>query len=196
MAEYRSRKDFFDKNALDWQEPEEKEIEIIKNNIIPLLELKKGEKVLDACSGTGVLIPFLKDFEADITEYDFSDKMIEKAKSLYGDDISYIVGDIENMPFERTSFDKVICHNSFPHIQDKQKAFKEVSRVLKAGGIFLISHSGSKKEIDEHHKNCNEIVKNDIIPSNNEITIFAAMADFETVEICDEDKFFAVVCKK
>lgn len=190
------RKDFFNQAAQNWKMPEAHKIELIKTNILPLLELKQGESLLDACSGTGALLSLLKEFNLEITEFDFSPKMIEKAKETYPQLAEFVVGDVENMPFKDSAFNKVICHNSFPHIDNKQKAFYEVFRVLKPGGIFLISHDGSKKMIDEHHKHCHHAVSGDMLPSNKETTLFAAVAGFSSIEILDEDKYFAVVCRK
>lgn len=190
------RKEFFDNCANDWVMPGELQSEIIKQKIIPMLELKKDESILDACGGPGTLIPFLKEYGVKITEFDFSEKMIEKAKADFTGEAEFIVGNIENMPFEDGTFSKIICHNSLPHIEDKQKAFKECFRVLKNGGILVISHDSSKKAVDEHHKKCNKAVSNDMMPSNKDITLFAAYGGFETVEIQDEERFFAVICKK
>ena len=190
------RKEFFDRCAQDWQEPAKDKMEIIKKYIIPLLELKNGESVLDVCGGPGVLIPVLKEAGVKITECDYSSNMVEKAKKLYPGQASFFVGNIEELPFEDGGFDKIICHNSLPHIEDKNKAFKECARVLKSGGIFVVSHNGGKKEIDLHHRNCHEAVKNDMMPSNQDIMKFASYAGFGAVEILDEEKYFAVICGK
>ena len=190
------KKKFFDDSAHSWSVPEGEKLLVLQEKIIPLLELKSGEKLLDVCGGPGVLIPLLKSMKVHITECDYSEKMIEKAKKLYAGLAEFVVGSIEKMPFKDKSFDKIICNNSFPHIENKQKAFNESFRVLKEKGIFLISHNASKNEIDAHHRQCHQAVKNDMIPSNDEIISFAAKSGFESVEILDEEKFFAVICRK
>jgi len=48
------------------------------------------------------------------------------------------VGDAENIPFPDESFDIVISTNVLEHLPDPAKAFLEVARVLKPGGIFLV----------------------------------------------------------
>lgn len=190
------KKEFFDKCAHEWHYPTEEKYKLIEENIIPLLELKKTDIVMDACCGTGVLIPLLKGKCAEIAALDYSQEMLNKAEENNGDAAVYIEASIEETHCADDEFDKIICHNAFPHIDDKQKAFNECFRILKKGGVFLISHDGNKKAIDEHHKCCDHAVKNDMLPSNNEIMIYAANAGFETIEILDEEKYFAVVCKK
>jgi len=48
-----------------------------------------------------------------------------------------IVGDAENLPFENESFDVVVMNAVLEHIPDVGKAFSEVARVLKPGGVFI-----------------------------------------------------------
>lgn len=190
------KKEFFDRSALGWHYPSEEKYKLIEENIIPLLELKKTDIVLDACCGTGALIPLLKDKCAEIAALDYSIEMLNKAEKVNGNAAVYIEASIEDTCCADEEFDKVVCHNSYPHINDKQQAFKECFRILKPGGIFVISHDANKHEIDAHHKKCDKSVRNDMMPSNNDTMMFAAKAGFETVEILDEEKFYAVVCKK
>jgi demethylmenaquinone methyltransferase/2-methoxy-6-polyprenyl-1,4-benzoquinol methylase len=190
------KKDFFDKCAHKWRYPSVEKYKLIEENIIPLLELKKEDIVLDACCGTGALISLLKDKCAELAALDYSAEMLAKAEEMNGGAAVYIEASLEDTCCSDEEFDKVICHNSYPHIDDKQKAFNECFRVLKRGGVFLISHDGSKHQIDEHHKSCDKAVSGDMLPSNDETIAFAANAGFKTVEILDEENFYAVVCKK
>jgi SAM-dependent methyltransferase len=48
-----------------------------------------------------------------------------------------VVGDAENLPFESNTFDVAIMDAVLEHIPDVGKAFSEVARVLKPGGIFI-----------------------------------------------------------
>jgi len=45
-----------------------------------------------------------------------------------------IVGDVHDLPFEDNSVDAVICMNVLEHVEEPQKAVKEIYRVLKPGG--------------------------------------------------------------
>ena len=77
--------------------------------------------------------------EAQITCLDYSVDMIEQAKKRLGDcsHISFIQGDVGNLPMEDSSFDIVLSMNGFHAFPDKKKAFKETHRVLKPGGKFI-----------------------------------------------------------
>ena len=190
------KKDFFAKCASQWDVLSDEKYRLVKENIIPLLELKNGNRVLDACCGTGVLIPLLKEARAKISAIDYCPGMVQKAKSLFGADTEILMMDVEKLNYGDKTFDAIICHNAFPHINDKKKAVKEFARVLKNGGILIISHDENRKKIDALHANCGGCVAKDTVPSNDEFISFAAAAGFSTVEIFDEEMFFTAVLKR
>ncbi|MEK7642712.1 MAG: methyltransferase domain-containing protein [Patescibacteria group bacterium] len=49
-----------------------------------------------------------------------------------------IVGDIHDLPLKDESVDAVICMNILEHVEDPQKAIKEMHRVLKKGGYLYL----------------------------------------------------------
>ena len=50
-----------------------------------------------------------------------------------------VVGSADNIPFADSSFDSVVSTQVFEHLANPLKAAKEVYRVLKTGGILLIT---------------------------------------------------------
>jgi ubiquinone/menaquinone biosynthesis C-methylase UbiE len=51
--------------------------------------------------------------------------------------IDLIQGDIGDLPFKNASFDIILSMNGFHAFPDKNKAFSEISRVLKHNGKFV-----------------------------------------------------------
>jgi SAM-dependent methyltransferase len=47
------------------------------------------------------------------------------------------VGSAEDIPYPDSSFDLVFCNNVLEHLPDPGRAFREVARVLRPGGVFL-----------------------------------------------------------
>ena len=100
------------------------------------------DKLLEVPVGTGVLsMPvFATLSEAKITCLDYSEKMMNsarrRAKEMQINNVSFIQGDVGNLPFESEGFDAVVSLNGFHAFPDKQAAFSETCRVLKKGGIF------------------------------------------------------------
>lgn len=71
---------------------------------------------------------------------DFSSKSIEFCKSFYKQKgLSFTVADAHNLPFKENSFDIVINIESAHLYKDKPRFFKQVFRVLKPKGYFLLA---------------------------------------------------------
>jgi len=77
--------------------------------------------------------------KAQITCLDYSEDMLEQAKERLGDcgHISFVQGDVGDLPLEDQSCDIVLSMNGFHAFPDKKRAFRETYRVLKRGGSFI-----------------------------------------------------------
>ena len=64
----------------------------------------------------------------------------EKFKIHYRDKtaVSHITGMAENLPFKDNSFDVIICINALDHWLEPSLGLKEIRRVLRKGGLFLV----------------------------------------------------------
>lgn len=101
-------------------------------------EKAEGKKVLEVCTGTGLIAKEV----ADVTEYmyalDYSAKMIEQAKKgRYSEKLEFVTGDAMNLPFSEESFDLVIISNSLHILPEPEKALGEIRRVLKPEGLMI-----------------------------------------------------------
>ena len=114
---------------------------MFSNRITNIHNEKNDIKILDVGCGTGEFIsnlgPQFK--EAEFYGVDLSSDMIKIAKSkLERNGVSLKVGDVENLPYEDNSFDIITCSHSFHHYPNKDKAAREMHRVLKKGGRVMI----------------------------------------------------------
>lgn len=101
-------------------------------------EKAEGKKVLEVCTGTGLIAKEV----ADVTEYmfalDYSPKMIEQAeKGGHSDKLEFVVGDAMKLPFRDESFEVVIISNSLHILPEPGKALDEIRRVLTADGLLI-----------------------------------------------------------
>lgn len=89
-------------------------------------------KSLDVGCGTGYHLDLIQ----DIMGLDPSREMLEKAK-VKGKKL--VLGKGEKLPFRDGSFDTVLCLFSVLNVCDAGKTAREIRRVLKPGGIAIVS---------------------------------------------------------
>jgi len=101
----------------------------------------EGKSVLEVGSGRGGGASYIaqKLNPLDITGIDISETAVKLCNSLYDiDNLNFMVGDSEQIPFNAESFD-VLLNIESSHCYGSMDSFlNEVFRVLKPGGFFLI----------------------------------------------------------
>jgi ubiquinone/menaquinone biosynthesis C-methylase UbiE len=74
---------------------------------------------------------------------DMTDEMLERARANQAKlgivNAEFRKGEIENMPVESSSVNRIISNCVINLVPDKTKAFSEMYRVLKPGGSFTVS---------------------------------------------------------
>jgi ubiquinone/menaquinone biosynthesis C-methylase UbiE len=116
--------------------------------------IKAGDHVLDLGSGAGNDCFVARAIVGDsgkVTGLDFTEEMLEKARTnnqkLGFTNVDFAKGDIETMPLSGDQFDVVVSNCVLNLVPDKEKAFSEISRVLKNGGHFCVSDIVIKGEL-------------------------------------------------
>lgn len=115
--------------------------------------IKRGDRILDLCCGTGTLtISLAKHSYADCTiiGVDLSQGQIAQAqkKDIYPN-LKFFVMDANDLTFKNESFDKVIISAALHEMNIKQRlnVLSEVHRILKKNGYFLIFDHHEPSEI-------------------------------------------------
>jgi ubiquinone/menaquinone biosynthesis C-methylase UbiE len=99
-----------------------------------------GCHVLDAGCGIGYgAAIMLSAGAATVSGIDISEQAIAEALSSQVDGATFVVGDIQQMPFEDSSFELVVCFEAIEHVADQNVALDEIRRVLRTDGVLLIS---------------------------------------------------------
>ena len=129
-------------------------------NNMDILQISDGEAVLDLGCGRGTdTMQAARQTGQDgiAVGLDLTQAMVDKAKQNAAeagiDNTRFICGDIENLPFEDETFDAVISNCVINHARDKTKVYKEIYRVLKPDGRFVVSDAVTKTPLPDSVKN-------------------------------------------
>ncbi len=121
--------------------------------------IKKGDHVLDLGSGAGndcFVARAIVGENGKVVGLDMTEPMVLKARvnctKLEFKNVEFVLGDIEKIPFDDKLFDVVISNCVLNLVPDKSKAFSEIYRVLKPGGLFSVSDVVLKGTLSEKMK--------------------------------------------
>ena len=92
-----------------------------------------GDRVLDACCGTGDLAIAAQRAGGRVTGVDFSEPMLERARAKSGE-VEWIQGDALALPFADGSFDAATVGFGVRNLEDLEAGLRELRRVLRPGG--------------------------------------------------------------
>jgi ubiquinone/menaquinone biosynthesis C-methylase UbiE len=112
---------------------------------LDLFERLKNEKInnlLELACGTGRLTNHLAKLipsGGQLVATDINPDMIEVAKGKVPGHIKWEVVDAHTLPYEKNSFDHVVCQFGVMFFTEKEKAFYEIQKVLKEGGKFIFN---------------------------------------------------------
>jgi demethylmenaquinone methyltransferase/2-methoxy-6-polyprenyl-1,4-benzoquinol methylase len=95
--------------------------------------VQPGDKVLDACCGTGDLAIAGARAGGRVTGLDFSERMLERARRK-APELEWVSGDLLALPFGDRSFDAATVGFGVRNVDDLGLALRELRRVLRAGG--------------------------------------------------------------
>jgi arsenite methyltransferase len=130
-------------------------------NPFSLGRLQQGERVLDVGSGAGtdsLVAALMVGSEGTVTGIDMTPEMLEKAQAgaaeLGLENVTFVEGEAEQLPFGDASFDVVISNGVIDLVPDKDAIFSELHRVLVQGGRLQIADVTIQQPVsDEGRRN-------------------------------------------
>ena len=95
--------------------------------------VRTGDRVLDACCGTGDLALADRDAGGRVVGVDFSEAMLKRARAK-APEIEWVQADATSLPFEEAQFDAVTVGFGIRNLADLEAGLRELARVTKPGG--------------------------------------------------------------
>jgi SAM-dependent methyltransferase len=105
--------------------------------VLRLLPPVAGKRCLEIGCATGTSSWLLRQRGGEWTSTDFDPKQVDSARQLLGGDVMLI--DAGPLPFPDESFDVVVGINFLEHLEDDAGFVREMVRVLRPGGAFLLT---------------------------------------------------------
>jgi ubiquinone/menaquinone biosynthesis C-methylase UbiE len=105
------------------------------------IDLSNVKKVLEVGCGIGVLSSYLSEkYEWEVTGIDLDPEQIERAQNEHRESkyLKFIEADTTKLSFGSSEFDLVLSVDALHHISNRNKAFDEISRVLKPNGFYVL----------------------------------------------------------
>ena len=149
-------------------------------------------KVLDVACGTGVLIPYYLNRNVfSVTGVDISPGMIGIAQSKFRDPrVELLCADAETGSFG-TGFDSIVIYNAFPHFQDPGKLLRNLSSMLRPGGILTVAHGMSRDKVNRHHSGSASRISAGLPEASDlaalfarHLDVFAVISDERMYQVC------------
>ncbi len=97
----------------------------------------KKNRVLDVGCGAGNILQ--KVSSGNLFGIDISALLLFKAKERLRENAFLIQSDAQSLPYKGQTFSQVICSEVLEHLLDPSAALNEISRVLRAEGIAVVS---------------------------------------------------------
>lgn len=132
---------------------------------LSFLDLQDGERILDLGCGRGeetIKAAMLVGPQGLAVGLDLTPSMLDvahrNAEGIGIENIKFILGNIEEIPYSQEFFHAVISNCVINHAKSKEKVYGEIFRVLKTGGKFVISDAVTKNPLPQEIKDDPEAV--------------------------------------
>jgi demethylmenaquinone methyltransferase/2-methoxy-6-polyprenyl-1,4-benzoquinol methylase len=100
--------------------------------------VRPGDRVLDACCGTGDLaLAAARAGAGEVVGLDFSERMLERARRK-SEAVEWVQGDLTELPFPEGSFDSATVGFGIRNVSELEVGLRELRRVLRPGGRLAV----------------------------------------------------------
>lgn len=119
-----------------------KHVESFLDQLYAMLAATEPKSVLDAGCGEGFGVDFLaaRNPELRLVGVDLSEEAVAYANEHFGDRGRFRTGSLYKLPFSDNSFDTVLCSEVLEHLDEPDRAVKELKRVARNYVVITVPH--------------------------------------------------------
>jgi ubiquinone/menaquinone biosynthesis C-methylase UbiE len=155
-----------------------------------------GDDVLEVGPGPGLTTDLIVDQIGSLTAIEIDPELATALAGRYGtsDDVTVVEGDATDMPFEDARFSGATCFTMLHHVPEavlQDRVFGEVYRVLRPGGLFVVSDGVARDELAALHV---DDIYNPVDPGGVEDRL--AAAGFVDIEVRSNDLAWAAHARR
>ena len=190
----KKKKEFFDQLADSWEDqsfPPETRKRV--SELVVAFGIKKGARVLDVGTGTGILHPYFLEAvgkSGQVFAFDYSFKMLKEAKQKPSKlNLLCFQASAMAVPLPARLCDTIVCFAAFPHFANQLKALQEMARVAKKGAPVIIAHLMSRDELLKHHGS-HSPVAGDTVPEEMDMWRMFQSAGLTDPQITERPGFY------
>jgi SAM-dependent methyltransferase len=114
------------------------QIELVRDQVRSFIVPSGDEHALDAGTGAGTLALALAPLVRDVVGVDIVPELLERARAGAPDNVTFVEGDVTNLPFEPGTFDLSCSRRTLHHIARPERAVAELARVTAPGGRVFV----------------------------------------------------------
>ena len=150
-----------------------------------------GLRVLEPGCGTGRLTEILADAvgpSGRVEALEISPRMVEASRTRLAARGYVAVHHLalEDYRDSGDRFDRIVCHQVFPHFDDKSTAVLRLADLLRPAGLLVIVHFINTAEINDVHRKAGTVVERDLMPPRDEMERLFRRADLAIDRFADD----------
>lgn len=156
-------------------------------NTAKILDVKSDDLFLEIGFGSGIFVQkYISPITANISGIDYSEDMVNLARDINRKIVQtgkadFRHGDVSSLPWPDDEFTAVVTIETFFFWPDPETALKEIRRVLKPGGRFVLEMAYNKDDGLDHAKDVKKM--NLKLYSLEEVTCLLKNAGFSEIHV-------------
>lgn len=127
-----------------WNEIDKQKLSELEHAIVSELLPSYGNRLIDLGCGYGRLADcYINRFETTVM-FDGSLSLLRAAQMSTNGKATYILGDINHLPFRPSAFDSALMVRVFHHIDNSPACMKNTRKILCGGGNLIMNYSNKR----------------------------------------------------